>query len=164
MPFRILSGNHNYLQRGELNLSCLKDKWGQEIESGSIKIRSLKLLNKSGEEKDVLVTNEPANAVISFSKFMGYVKNYYLWVGLYRDDGVYCQGITQLANHSTIFKIFFPTLPLLPGGYRISMGVWDSKENKFIMCHHGIYPFRMVFNRDDHGTVYLEHKWSWKLP
>ena len=32
--------------------------------------------------------------------------------------------------------------------------------NKFVMNRHGIYDFRMVFIRKDHGTVYLTHKWE----
>jgi len=174
-----VSGNHNagnellnipcqfyprhYIKFGnhKIDLSTLNDQWGKKIETGAAKIESVKLLNNLGEEKDCFMTNESVKLIINFARSTNFDKNYYLWAGLYREDGIYCQGITRLLGRSQGYEIAFPKLPLLPGGYKISLGIWDKGQKKFIMCHHGTYPFQMVSDREDHGTVYLEHSWNW---
>jgi len=164
IPFRLYPRNYlNFRRknRNNLDLSILNAKWGQKIEIEEIKLESVRLLNHLGAEKAVFMTNEPVTLMINFSKFINPGKKYYLWAGLYRDDGIYCQGIMHAINRSNIYKVMFPELSLSPGGYRISLGIWDSTEKKFIICHHAVYSFRMIFNREDHGTVYLEHKWRW---
>lgn len=145
------------------DLSTLKDQWGQKIDINEFKIDSAKLMDSRGKEKDVFTTNEPAKFLVNFSK-LACSKDYSLWVGLYREDGIYCQGITRPFTKNTSYAVLFPKLSLLPGGYVFSIGVWENRLNRFIMCHHAVYPFRIVFIRKDHGTIYLEHKWSWKLP
>jgi hypothetical protein len=60
--------------------------------------------------------------------------------------------------------LFYPKLRLLPGGYRVSAGVWDPAAGKFLLFSHGLYPFNMVSDKRDHGTVYLEHNWKFKIP
>jgi len=148
--------------RGVPDLNLLKDIWGSKAEAETIKIESVELLNQRGQAKEIFCTLEPAKLIINFSPITNFCKGLFLWTGLYRDDGIYCQGITQpLKGKQRRFKILFSRLPLLPGGYRISVGVWDAVEKKFILCHHGAYPLRMVFDREDHGTLYLEHKWEW---
>jgi hypothetical protein len=162
MPFKVYPKSFINFRRSDINvdLNTLIDKWGKRIETDQIIIESVKLLNYLNEEKEVFKTNEPVKLLINFSKLINYSKNAYLWVGLYRDDGVYCQGITQGLGKGKNFKIVFPKLPLLPGGYRISLGIWDSLSRRFLICHHAVYPFHMVFNRQDHGTIFLEHKWA----
>lgn len=151
-------------KRNKIDLSTLNDKWGKKIETEQAKIESVKLLNNLGQEKDVFMTNESVKLIASFKNLTNWNKNSLFWVGLYRDDGVYCQGIIREIHDKKIIKIAFPKLPLLPGGYRISLGVWDVGLGKFIISHHGVYFFRMVFNKQDHGTIYLEHTWHKKLP
>jgi lipopolysaccharide transport system ATP-binding protein len=163
IPFKSHPKNNKILQTSNPDLSTLTDQWEGKTESDLIKIVSVKLLNNLGEEKATFMTNEPANLIINFSKLATRDKNFYLWVGIYRDDGVYCQGITQFLDTNTVFKFLFHRLPLLPGSYRISVGIWDRGAGEFIMCHHGTYSFSMIFTRADHGTVYLDHHWRWGL-
>jgi len=160
MPFKAYPRGHPK-NLFTLNLGILKDKWEEKLEAEGVQLGEVKLLNQLNEEKDIFITNEPVKLIINFNK-LNSDKDCYLWIGIYREDGIYCQGITQKLNKRVIFKIFFPKLPLLPGGYRISLGVWDSKVKKFKMYHHGLYPFGMVFEQEDHGTVYLEHSWFWR--
>jgi len=167
IPFKSYSGNSLLFSlRNEcsFSLDILGDRWGKMTEADIIAVQSVKLCNKLNEEKEVIFTNEYVKLIITFSKLLINNADYYLWVGFYRDDGVCCQSIKQPLRRNKSFKIIFSKLPLLPGSYRISLGVWDMALKKFIMCHHGVYPFRMVFNRNDHGTVYLEHQWFWRLP
>jgi len=145
------------------DLTLLENKWEQRSEAKVINIDSIKLLNRLGEEKNTFMTNEPVKLSINFSPLNGCNKDPYLWVGIYRDDGIYCQGITTLLGENKDFSIFFPKLPLLPGDYRVSVGIWDNLLKEFLVYEHGIYAFKMLFDRQDHGTIYLEHKWRWNF-
>ncbi len=164
IPFRIVNKKCNNLRKASIDLGMLADKWGQKTDREEVRLEYIRVLNNLEEESDRFVTNESVSMVISFSKLNNDVRDYCLWTGIYRDDGIYCQGITQAFGKNKIFKITFPEFSLLPGGYRVSLGIWDSRQEEFFMCHHAYYPFRIIFNRDDHGTVYLKHNWSWRLP
>lgn len=128
------------------------------------KLNGIALFNGRGEKKSVFMTNEKVKVKVNFKEPPGRGMNNYLWLGIYRDDGVYCYGITKRMKVSDSAEVTFPKLPLLPGGYNLSVGVWDASENKFITHCPASHPFRMVFNRQDHGTVYMEHKWQWRWP
>lgn len=69
--------------------------------------------------------------------------------GIYRDDGIYCQGFPVPASGNGS-EIVFERLLLLPGVY----------EMRF---HQMRYPFRVISDRYDHGTVHLDHVWNWKM-
>jgi len=142
------------------DLSLFDNSWGKKLEPEGMGIRFVKLFNAYGEERKVFMTNEAARLIIDFINFKLKPNDGYLWVGIYRDDGVYCQGISAPLAGSSL-DILFPQLPLLPGAYKISLGIWSTKEGRFLMYNHGFSHFRMVFNKHDHGTVYLTHKWSW---
>lgn len=107
---------------------------------------SIKLLDFQGKEKDVFITNESLRIVLNFSDFSAQNNNSYINLKIFRDDGVFCQGITVIVKRHKEISVLFDKLGLLPGGYHISAG-------------EAVYPFRMIFNQDDHGTVYLEHGW-----
>ncbi|MFC1631383.1 ABC transporter ATP-binding protein [Candidatus Omnitrophota bacterium] len=147
---------------GELSLpnSGLINK----VDSAQVKLESVKLFNVQDQEQSILQTNQPAKLAVRFNNYTFLNKNTYLWVGIYRDDGIYCQGITKLVTKDKDFQLKFARLPLLPGGYVISLGVWDNSKRHFLFCHQNVRTFKMVFDRQDHGTVYLKHKWRLVLP
>lgn len=147
-----------------LNPAPLLSNWGEKIEDKNIRVDRVEFLGRRNKTKNVFMTNEFIKFAVTFSKAASFGKNLYFWFGIYRDDGVCCQTVVRPAEKNKSFSIEFPKFALLPGGHKISFGIWDYLAQKFIICHHGIYPFGMVFNRQDHGTVYLEHKWEWRLP
>lgn len=81
----------------------------------------MKLFDRCGEERSILTTNEPAKLMIDFSKLI-YHKDYYLWIGIYREDGVYCQGIIQPFSKENSYTVSFSKLPLLPEDIRFLSG------------------------------------------
>ena len=107
---------------------------------------SIKLSDSQGKEKDTFITNQSLRIKFNFSNLSAQNKNSYVNLSIFRDDGVLCQEITAIIKRNEELSILFPNLGLLPGGYQVSVG-------------EVIYPFRMVFNQEDHGTVYLEHSW-----
>ena len=142
--------------------SSLSEKWGTKISSDNTTIESVEFINDLGERNETLTTGNYARLNIQLNSLPERKDNLLLWVGIYRNDETYCQGFQ--CNVDPTVTIEFDQFPLLPGGYCISVGLWEKSEKKFLTCHHGVYPFKMVFDRKDHGTVLLEHKWSWKLP
>lgn len=123
-------------------------------------INLLQLLDKKGAEKQVFMTNDALRLRILLNKRFS-LKGRILWAGFFSDDGVYCQGVTLPLTDKNSFEVYFPELPLLPGGYRISCGIWDKYNNEFIVFLKNAISFRMVFDKNDHGIVYLKHRWEW---
>jgi len=126
-----------------------------------LKIESLRFLDREGCAKNVFMTNDPVKFVIQLKHSLPGKNNLCLWCGVFRDDGVYCQGMNLRVGKGKNYAIIFPRLPLLPGGYRVTVGIWDAAENRFLVYQPGAYSFQMVFDKQDHGTVYLEHAWEW---
>ena len=122
---------------------------------------TVKLFDSLGNEKDVFITNEPARFNICSWGNKGVAKPSCLWLGIYRDDGVYCQGIFEPFKNLNV-DIFFPKLCLLPGKYSICAGLCNSPEQDFLMRADNILNFHMVYTKQDHGTVYLTHSWNIK--
>lgn len=146
-----------------VDYELLRKQWGTCIDSDQINLESIRLFDANDEETDTFFTNLPATIKINFSHALVSDIEFYLWVGIYRDDGIYCQGMYKKFGKCRDFSIRFRRLPLLPGRYEIFVGVWNNAEQKFIM-YHGPFPLQMVFNRHHHGTIYLKHKWSWRMP
>ncbi|MBU4251625.1 MAG: hypothetical protein KJ647_01370 [Candidatus Omnitrophica bacterium] len=181
MPFKFHPRNYLNFKISNAckpDLNALNDKWGQKIETEPVELESTKLLNHSGEEKNIFMSNEYVKFVFEISekgvkcrhsepagrRISLCDKDCYLWLGIYRDDGIYCQGIArQIDNEEKSFEVVFPRFPLLPGGYKVSLGIWNNRLHKFLICHHAVYLFQMIFDRQDHGTIYLEHNWEWRL-
>jgi len=155
IPFR--SSSSKFLERKkECNvLDSIK-----ECSKSEVKI-SLALLNSRGEEKSSFFTAEPVKFIFDLKKVPGHFRaGYYLWCGIYRDDGVYCQGIAAPIKKSNSLSITFPSFLLLPGGYKISYGIWDESEGRFDSFWPDARLFEMAFKQRDHGTIYLKHNWK----
>lgn len=72
------------------------------------------------------------------------------YLDIYRDDGILCQSISMPFKRNNKSYAYFPEMPLLPGRYFAKNGTDD-------IC------FNFIFNKQDHGTVYLDHRWSWYI-
>jgi len=153
--------NRNSVVKDRVDLTVLGPGFGARIDTPGCSIAALNILASNGRVKESFVTNEKVCFQIEFSFGENARTNTKtLWFGIFRDDGVYCQDVQAPFTARREVTIEFPRLPLLPGGYCVSAGVWDSSRRKFLTCHHGLYPFRMVFDKQDHGTVYLDHSWD----
>lgn len=149
-------------------LGYLVDKWGSQRNSDLVFFESLTFLNNYGCKDSVFVTGREFSLKLNFriddslSQRLNYV---ILWIGIYRSDGIYCHGsikkVASCGENSEI--IIYPKLNLLPGGYRVSVGIWDSNINSFLAYSHGVNSFKMISERRDHGTLYLEHRWNWHI-
>ena len=162
IPFKILD------DKGEINFFNSKFIFTDEQASektineknkiNSFDIESIKFLDFYGSEKTVIFTNETVRLIINFKKKL-YNKGCFLWIGLYRDDNIYCQGINISINCNKRFVVLFPKFSFLPGRYYISVGIFDKIKNEFITRWDNFYYFRVVYDKLDHGTIFLEHRW-----
>ncbi|MDD2751770.1 MAG: Wzt carbohydrate-binding domain-containing protein [Candidatus Omnitrophica bacterium] len=146
------------------DLGSLEESWGEKRESQETGPGYLKIYNSLNEGKNTFLTGELVKLSVGFPEMKKYGPQNYIWVGFYRDDRIFCQGITRRMERNAETKFLLRSLPLLPGQYRISFGLWDERQKKFLAFHHALYPLKMVFSRQDHGTVYLEHDWRVCLP
>jgi lipopolysaccharide transport system ATP-binding protein len=138
---------------------ALNGKSTQDTGSEPVQVESLRLTDAAGKETGVFMTGQPLELRIALSAPL---KNAHLWVGFYRQDDIYCQGVVMSACREKAYAIRFPKAHLLPGAYKISFGIWDPKDGRFLVYRHGALAFNMVFNRPDHGTVYMPHQWKWE--
>ncbi|MDD4899136.1 MAG: Wzt carbohydrate-binding domain-containing protein [Candidatus Omnitrophica bacterium] len=146
------------------DLETLRNNWMQKLESPDTGPGSLRVYNSLHEEKNKFHTGELVKLSVFFPEIKKYDPENYIWVGFYRDDRIFCQGAVSKMGHTNKREFIFRSLPLLPGEYRVSFGVWNEREKKFLSLYHALYPLHMVFSKGDHGTVYLEHNWKVRLP
>lgn len=131
---------------------------------GKIKIGQVLWTDPAGVSKDIFRTQEPAHLKVNVEGVAGSRRNIYIWAGIFRGDDVFCQGFEAPIKGSRGLDVFFSELPLLPGGYKVSAGVWDQKAGKFLAFRRDAVLFKMIFNKEDHGTICLRHAWKWSLP
>jgi hypothetical protein len=147
-------------------LDYLVGKWENTLCYDSISIGSIRCLDNYGGEDGVFITGRDFKIKIDYKIDSSPEEELLLWVGIYRSDGIYCYGniksIFSRGNASEI--LLLPRLRLLPGGYRVSAGIWGLNKQQFLAYSHGVYTFNMVSDKRDHGTIYLEHFWKTKIP
>jgi len=133
-------------------------------EDAGIKFALVKWVDAAGIPKDVLRTREAATLKVALTDTATGREGVFLWAGLFRDDDVYCQGFAVPLRGEQCYNFVFREFPLLPGGYKVSVGVWSATAKKFLTRRDAAVSFRMIFDKEDHGTVHLKHEWKWSFP
>jgi len=172
IPFSILSfwfvGKIIFLKKKISHFSISNEDFDAALKRSydrlELRIQSIVIRDAAGAKKNSFFTNEQAEIVAYLISGKTLKKSLCLWIGIYRVDGIYCQGITVPVSRYPHYSILFPRFALLPGEYFISCGIWDKSERCFVYFSHKAYFFDMINNKPDHGTVFLEHKWKWMLP
>lgn len=123
---------------------------------------SVQWLDAYGTLTSILKTRHAATLKVDFPDAVSCEGEDSLWVGIFREDDIYCQGFVEPLRGKRSFDLVFQELPLLPGGYQVRVGLWSSGERRF-SAFQGESRFRMVFDKEDHGTLHLDHDWEWKL-
>ncbi|MFH1202394.1 MAG: ABC transporter ATP-binding protein [Candidatus Omnitrophota bacterium] len=151
------------------NVDYLIGKWESNENTDIAQFQSSTFLNNYGSKGTIFVTSREFKIKTDFNidkSQEASLRHLFLWIGVYRSDGIYCHGcvrrITSCGTGSEI--LVYPKLRLLPGGYRVSVGIWDTNTSRFLAYSHGISSFNMISDRRDHGTVYLDHRWNWHIP
>jgi ABC-type polysaccharide/polyol phosphate transport system ATPase subunit len=134
----------------------------QDKTSSDIEISSVELLDSSDNPKSIFNTGEDLKIKLQF-KFLKKPQNYYLWLGIFRSDDIYCHGVSKKLEKETM-SLTYPKFSLLTGDYYLSLGIWRKNQREPLLYKHKASVFKMSFLGEDHGTVYLEHSWRHKLP
>jgi hypothetical protein len=140
----------------------LSKEWQDKVSSSDIEVSLVKLLDSSDNPKAIFHTCEDLKIKLQF-KFIKKLQDYYLWVGMFRGDDIYCHGAFRRLREEVV-SLIYPKLPLLTGDYYLSIGIWKKNQTEPLFYKHKASIFKMSFPGEDHGTVYLGHSWKWKLP
>ena len=147
-----------------LSLQNLRDIWGKSLRyEDEVNIQRVEFLDVNNHKKKSFKTHDQLKIKVFFTDFK--TRNRILWIGIFREDGIYCHGIfKKVEADEESFVLFYPKLPLLNGNYFVSVGLSDLEKRKIAVCHHGVYLFKILSDLKDHGTVYCGHEWNWLLP
>lgn len=148
------------LRKEILDIEKILQKENYKDEKEDIKIKEVKFLDDLGRQKKRFYTNEEMNVKTKLEILDK--KRLKLWIGIFREDDVFCEGASRYVNSPTI-NLIFPELRLLPGKYKVCVSIWDVEKNDVILSDNS-HHFRTIFDKKDHGTVYLPHSWNLKLP
>ncbi len=143
-------------------LSPLNIQKQRDILSPHIELASMELLDSADNLKTIFKTGEDIRIRLRL-KYLKEPRDYYLWLGLFRSDDVYCHGASKRLKEEESLLIY-PNIPLLVGDYYLSVGIWKKDQKKPLFYKHEAQHFKMSFLGQDHGTVYLEHSWNRELP
>jgi len=147
-------------------LLCLPYKWRRN-ETGCSEIRqriSAVFINEHGAVIDSLRTNTMATLRIC-CEVSDKDKKYLLKVSIFRQDGICCQGVSRnIDTNSNSILLVYPQIELLTGSYYVSAGIWEEGKGVPLIHQPKAHIFKVFFNGDDHGTVYLRHKWKLHFP
>ncbi|MDD5130996.1 MAG: Wzt carbohydrate-binding domain-containing protein [Candidatus Omnitrophica bacterium] len=137
-------------------------KLSDQIVPCDLRISTVQLLDALGNPRVDFDTGDDLKIKIEI-EFLKSPHNYYLWVGIFRSDDIYCHGASRKLKEK-VNILHYPGLPLLTGDYYLSVGVWEKDRKEPLVYQYKISNFKIVFSGQDHGTVYLEHVWKWQLP
>jgi hypothetical protein len=161
-----LHENNVVNHRDILSLGNLNSIWKKSIKYlNNVDINNVEFMDLNGNPRLSFSTNEPFKIRVTFSADITEEHNYLLWVGIFRQDGIYCHGVCKkIEKNERQFELLYPKLALLNGIYLASAGLFNMAGKNIIVFHHGVYSFKVSSALKDHGTVYCEHEWKWQLP
>ena len=122
--------------------------------SQHVGVKDVMLLSE-GKISNSFITNQAMEQRIFLDGHFDYKGSLYLYSAIYREDGVFCQGATRKIKGNSVVLIY-PKLPLLSGDYKLCIGITDGQA---IMANK-THPFKVNSDKQDHGTIYLEHLWK----
>jgi len=141
------------------------DKYSNEFfeKNSKIKIKKINLKDKKGLFKDSFDYDDTLIVEIELD-YNGFIeKPYFIWIGIFREDGIYCHGVfRKLTTEERKISILYPRIKLLRGRYHISSIIFNE-DMSILDCCYGICYFEIYTHKKDHGTVYIEHEWSWEF-
>jgi len=167
LPFSFRPFSFKFLFNGKNGCFPLQIKeslYCNEIIKDVPEIIKVNFMNKNYSAREEFITDEKFRVRITFDlhKIKPSKDSLRLWVGIFRSDGIYCHGaFRDLSWRDEEVILNYPQLKLLPGEYRVSVGIWGGKSKAIIAYSNKNHHFNVKFTKQDHGTVYLAHKWKW---
>jgi lipopolysaccharide transport system ATP-binding protein len=142
-------------------------RWG----SGRTEIQRVMLCDAAGHERKVFVTGEPMEIRLDYTIHPGAADPVF-GLAIHHQNGVHvCGPNTQFdglsisntpGNGQIVYRV--PRLPLLEGGYLLSVAAVDGGDSEVYDYHDRVYSFRVSpgHERERYGVVTLGGAWSQK--
>ncbi len=127
----------------------------------------MRLLDSQGRACAELATGDTLLVEVTFEARQP-IESPIMGVAIFRDDGVYCYGPntrhdgvpTGTLRGRHVLKAEFMELPLLPGGYEVSVAFYDREHVYAYAWDHRLYPFRVGAGAVEPGLVRLRHRFT----
>lgn len=155
--------DRNYPLEGEKVKIC----WGEKHGNKKAEIVNVKLVNEDGIEKRFFKTGECLKIIVDY-KLKQKILNPHFGIAIFRDDYLYCYGpntdfdrirIKKLNPTEGEFSIEYKNLILGDGNYKISVAIWDEKEQDPYDYHCAWYKFKVKNLKRINGLIALPHYW-----
>lgn len=146
--------------------------WGSRSGNKEVQIYEVKLLDKRNKETSIFKSGRYMKIKVGFIAHKD-IDEPHFGVAIFRQDGTYCYGpntkfdglrIKKIKKGRGEFSIEYRNLNLLSGRYLVSVAIWEKEEKFAYDNHYASYRFEVVSDKKDHGILYLNHKWRWRLP
>lgn len=144
-----------------------KNKLTKTIADTPVEITDITFRDKDGNIKSDFITGE---AMIIRMKFVANtkIKNPVFGIAFHRNDGLYVFGQNTYLDEYPVKEIFgngaielkYDSLNLLGGEYFVSAGIFTEGALALYDFHDKRYSFSINSYKDDHGVIFLEHKWD----
>jgi lipopolysaccharide transport system ATP-binding protein len=158
-------------------LSCRPDKseeslvatcrtvWGKPATGTQVTLTAVCVLDQFKQRQDFFVTGRPIEIKVSAESVEGADFRGILWIGIFRSDGVYC---TSFATRVRIrgdgaCSLILPECNFLPGGYLLGILILPEQTREPVAAAAGVHGFHMISDKKDHGTVFADHAWRFKM-
>ena len=133
--------------------------------TGEVTIRAVRLKGAEGRERTEFRSGETLRVEVEFDAGRP-IDSPVMGVAIFREDGVYCCGPNTRHDASLAgtyhgryrLTAEFLELPLLGGGYEVSVSFYDKDHVYAYAWDHRLYPFRVVMEPPEHGLVSLRHR------
>lgn len=140
------------------------NRWG----SGEVEIARVRVLDSTGQERYVFVTNEELTIQMHYS-VAARVENPIFGLALHRSDGLHITGPNTrfgeleipVVEGEGVVEYTIPRLPLLPGRYQISVAVHNAADTRMFDYHDRMYTFSVNAGgtQEQYGLMHIGGQW-----
>ena len=135
--------------------------------TGEARIVQVRVLDGDARPTERLRTGKALTVAVTFRTTRP-IPDPIFGVALFRADGTYVfgpntrwDGVLAGDYHGVYtFYVHYPSLPLLAGGYRVSVAIYDRGHVAPHVWHNQLYGFEVVQDVEDHGLVRIPHAWG----
>ena len=141
-----------------------QQRWG----TGDVQIKSVRLLDDTGQPHAIFTTNSSMTIEINYEAPSA-IEHPIFGIAVHHGDGTYISGPNTLSSgyrmgtaigEGTV-RYTIPSLALLKGTYYLSVAVCDEDESCMYDYHDRLYSFQVDSSKSDkYGLVTLQGEWS----
>lgn len=148
-------------------MECLDPDVYRRGDRERVELTRVNIVDRDGKQDMVFRTGDPMNILIEFKAY-GDCKRGTVGIGFWREDGVYCFGTNTFIelmrvinlSESSAVMVKIPELNLLPGKYRITVGMHDDISAAFYDQVDKAFEIEMVNLKGDLGICRIASEWE----